>query len=119
MHLTPAILKANYNYLKETPPFRRWGLPEGDEISWFVTNTKKHEGECSIRRYKDNRRKPIHRISISAALIKASDSLTQVMAHEMCHLRNDMVGVKSHHGYEFKRLAKMVCRDHGWREELF
>lgn len=113
MHLTPEILKASYDYLKTTPPFKRWGLPDGDEISWVVTGKKKVEGLCT--QYANGR----FIIEISGTLIKATDTLMATMAHEIIHIRCFMLGVKAKHGYEFNKLAKSVCNQHGWRFELF
>lgn len=117
MHLTPTILQHAYEYLKECPPFKRWGLPEGESISWHVTKETKREGWCKTSFGKDG--EALHTIAASCVYIKTTDALMQIIAHEMVHIRCHMLGVKAHHGYEFKRLAKMVCREHGFREELF
>lgn len=119
MHLSPEVLRESYNYLKVTPPFRRWKLPDADEISWIVSNTKRVFGECHSVKWKDNRLRKNYHILVSCSLVKTTDQLMQTMAHEMCHIRCEELGVKATHGYEFKRIAKSVCREHGWREELF
>mgnify|MGYP001599110737 CR=1 FL=1 len=113
MHLTPSVLKASYEYLKACPPFSRWGLPDGDSIEWHVINKKDIDGFCT------EFKKGAYRIEINANKIKATETLMATMAHEMVHIRLFMQEVKALHGYEFKRLAKMVCKEHGFREELF
>lgn len=88
-------------------------MPESREISWRVTGKKQELGYCESQGGGN------FRIGVSAKSIKATDTLMQTMAHEMCHVRCDLLGVKAAHGYEWKKLAKSVCRQHGWREELF
>jgi hypothetical protein len=114
LHLTPAILAAGYDYLRATPPFNRWKLPPSEEISWHVINKAPHvDGFCTS--FKNG----TFRIEVNARKVKVTDTLLPALAHEACHVRLFSLGVKAHHGYAFKKLAKSVCRQHGWREELF
>lgn len=119
MHLTPNILRAAYNYLRDTPPFHRWKMPEADEVGFIVAKTKRVYGECTISKPKDKRFRSLFNIAVSCDLVKSTDVLMETMAHEMCHIKCELLGSKSVHGYEFKRLAKSVCKQHGWREETF
>lgn len=40
MHITVDTVVAGYNFLKATPPFRRWGLPDSDDIEFEITRSK-------------------------------------------------------------------------------
>lgn len=37
LHLTLEMLEGAYEYLRTTPPFRRWKLPPGADIEFHVT----------------------------------------------------------------------------------
>lgn len=112
MHLTPDILEAAYDYMRATPPFRRWKLPPGDEVEFHVTRRREHRGDCQSAHNH-------HIIRISAFNIGHTDSLMRVMAHEMVHIYCDRKKVRSHHGREFLRAAARVCQLHGFDLKLF
>lgn len=40
MHLSPDLLRSTYDWLRTTPPLRRWRLPEGDAIKFRVTRKR-------------------------------------------------------------------------------
>ncbi len=48
--LTPEMLRACYEFLRSTPPFRRWSLPPGDEIGFHVTRNRTRIGGCRLAR---------------------------------------------------------------------
>lgn len=112
MHITPDMLEKAYEYLRSTPPFRRWGLPRGDEVEFHVMNKRQVRGDC--RAAKDR-----HIIRLSAHNIGRTESLMAVLAHEMVHVHCDLRGVKAAHGREFLKFAAQVCREHGFDEKLF
>lgn len=113
LHLTPEMLRASYEYLRATPPFRRWGLPPADEIEFHVTRHKDKAGECES----SGGQEPV--IRISSQLIGWTQSLMETMAHEMIHLHLDRRGERASHGASFKRTAAQVCRRHGFDPKLF
>jgi SprT-like family protein len=45
--------------------------------------------------------------------------LLAAMAHEMCHLRQEMTGDRGHHTAAFRRMAARVCRAHGFDLKTF
>lgn len=112
--LTPEILAHCYDFLAETMPFSKWGLPSSDEVIFKVARSKSLRGW-----YKQDDK---HRIFISSSCVQRTDALTMTMAHEMCHLieshsgfcRNDV-----EHSKAFLKLAYRVCKYHGWDEALF
>lgn len=114
IHLTPEILEAAYNYLKTTPPFRRWKLPASDLIEFEVTG--------SVRFSAEHQRKSKHRHTISLSCRKIGHTLTifVAMAHEMVHLFQAIKHGRSvGHNEEFHRCARTICRHHGFDPKDF
>lgn len=110
--LDPAMLEAAYEYLRATPPFRRWKLPPGEEIEFHVIASQGLRGRCVGDRQD-------HSIAISAGTIGHTLSLMMAMAHEMIHVRDNLAGIRAHHGSSFRRGAVQVCRYHGFDPKLF
>lgn len=109
MHLTPDILEANYKQLCLTLPFRRWRMPHPDIIEFRVLITR--DRHAHHRAYTDSSG---HEIAVSTGKVTTLDGLTQAMAHEMVHIRQDQLGMRDKHGAGFKRMAALVCRRHGF-----
>jgi hypothetical protein len=112
LHLTPDILAGAYDYLRVCPPFRRWKLPPSDEIEFIVTQVLKPQA-CYEKYRHENR----HAISVSNRRIGTSANLIDVMAHEMIHLYQAITKTETpntEHNAEFDRLARIVCRHHGF-----
>jgi hypothetical protein len=110
--LDPAMLEAAYEYLRTTPPFRRWKLPPGEAIEFHVIANQGLRGRCV-----DN---GAHQtIAISLGTIGHTLSLMMAMAHEMIHVRDNIAGIRAHHGASFRRGAAEVCRYHGFDPKLF
>jgi len=120
LHLTPEMLVAAYELLRTTPPFKRWKLPEADDIEFHVTSDNSASGQYTYARTV----KTVlwHRIEISNVFNKTLSQVLETMAHEMCHLRqrsSDRCTRSLTHGPKFKRLAAQVCRRHGFDEAAF
>jgi predicted SprT family Zn-dependent metalloprotease len=112
LKLTPDVLRAAYEYLRATPPFRRWGLPPGEEVHFYVNNLAKSRGEHWSLGDR-------HHIGISKKCIGSTEALMPVMAHEMCHARQVLIGDRSEHGKPFQKMADQVCRHHEFDRRLF
>jgi hypothetical protein len=115
LHLTPEMLEASYELLRTTPPFRRWKLPEADDVIFRVIRSEEVRGTFELVKGRMV-------ISISAKCVGNLHSLNATMAHEMVHLYEDTVHNARNdvmHSATFKRLAKQVCRHHGFDELLF
>ena len=109
--ITPAALAAAYEYLRTTPPFKNWKLPPEGEVEFHVTRHRDREADHKVKRRRD------HIIRVSANKITTTDALMQAMAHEMIHGYQDGVArtdTRVVHNQEFHRLARRVCRVHGW-----
>jgi hypothetical protein len=115
--LTPEILAANYEFLRVTPPFRRYKLPPSSEIIFRVVRDPAKRGHYRRDRY--NRPE----IVVSSRVIGHTHNLTEVMAHEMGHAIEDLVlGVypKCEHTTWFRRnFTPRVCKFHGFDPKLF
>jgi hypothetical protein len=116
VHMTPELLETSYRLLLGTLPFRRWKLPHPDKIEFSVSlhrdRLAHHRAYCAPRLGE-------HEIVVSAREVKDLVTLTRCMAHEMVHIRQDILRMKDHHGAGFKKLAALVCRRHGFDVTTF
>lgn len=105
LHVTPEMVEATYELLKLTKPFRGWKLPAADEVVFSVMWTERFSADYAF----ENGR---HHIRVSGKKHRTLGSLIPTVAHEMCHMRDELKCVRSHHGASFKRMADQVCRYH-------
>lgn len=118
MHVTPALMEQAYELLRRTPPFSRWRLPEADDVEFGVLSTKAWYGDYELKHDDGG---PVDCIRLSSSKNKTLDAVLMTIAHEMCHQRLQRTGCRDRddHGKTFDRLAKQVCRHHGWKLEEF
>ncbi|HEU4550024.1 MAG TPA: SprT-like domain-containing protein [Rhizomicrobium sp.] len=117
--LTPQMLELAYEYLRESPPFRHWGLPDADHVVFRVLGTKDRFGHFRGRHRRAGA-DGFSEIAISASLVGSTGLLMATMAHEMIHLYQDETGTaRGHHNPEFQRLARRVCAIHGFDVRSF
>ena len=105
--ITPKLLRATYDFLRATPPFNRWGLPQGEDVIFQVTRSRKTQGDHLFIN-------GVHTIRVSCVKVGYTAGLIALMAHEMVHSACDLKGVRSEHGEAFKERAAAVCRYHGF-----
>lgn len=113
--LDKETLEASYDYLRTTPPFSRWNLPDGEDVKFEVVRDRDIAGWHKMVNGK-------HIIGISSGSIGRTHSLMEVMAHEMCHAHQretNMETKKSEHNAAFRKLAVLVCKFHGFDPLLF
>lgn len=112
--LTTETLAAAYDYLVTTPPFSRWNLPPSEDITFRVTRHKDRHGHYCRTGDK-------HEIAVSAHVIGRTQSLMEVLAHELVHLHqaHACMETKGQHNAAFVKLAARVCAVHGWDPKLF
>jgi hypothetical protein len=115
-HLTPHIMEATYELLRAVPPFKGWRLPPGENVRFVVTASSTKAGT-----YTYSVDKPGHEIQISFRLVRQFSTLLPTMAHEMCHMRERLLGTRHdiQHSAAFKKAAAVTCRVHGWDEGMF
>lgn len=114
--LTPKSLEAAYDYLRTTPPFKKWNLPEGEDMKFIVSRSNQTCGSYTS----DNLGN--HYISISQKLIGHTHNLIGTMAHEMVHLHQRLTKMETkgvQHNGAFLKLGERVCKVHGFDPKLF
>lgn len=116
--LTPDMAAGAYEYLRVSKPYRRWKLPEADDLGFRITRHNDRfghfRGEALPGKIRD--------IAISESKVITNQMLVEVMAHEMIHLYQEIRGTGSNrvqHNAEFKRLARSICRTHGFDPKTF
>ena len=113
--LHPDHLVAVYDMLSAMPPFDKWKLPHSDEVMFIVCRSKANRGD-----YHWNGER--HVIRVSSLYNKRLQALVEVMAHEMIHLHEEEAGLSRpgvQHSTTFQKLAKRVCKIHGFDEATF
>lgn len=115
--LTPEMLTAAYDYLRTTPPFNGWSLPEGDEVKFKVG---KFRGKFAAYQWDGKQ----HTITMSGAAIGHTCTLLETLAHEMIHLHledtgNESRGNENAHNAWFRKFAAQVCKYHGFDPKAF
>lgn len=105
LKLTPEILAHAYEFLRSTPPFRRWKLPPYSGFQFRVT---KH-----LDRYA-HFNPAIPEIAVSERKVGHTHTLLVAVAHEMVHASGPLG-----HGAAFKRKADLVCKHHGFDPKEF
>lgn len=108
--ITPDMVEGAYVYLLTTLPFRRWKLPHPDKIIFRIMVTRERYGHWFAYVNADE----VGELAVSQGMIGHTCMLTRVVAHEMVHIEQERRGHRDKHGEHFQRLAKLVCRHHGW-----
>lgn len=116
--LNKETLAAAYDYLRTTPPFYRWNLPESEDVKFYVVRATDH-----FAHYKwDGKR---HTISVSGGAIGHTSTLMEKLAHEIVHLHLEENGMESRggdantHNAAFRKFAAQVCKWHGFDPKAF
>jgi hypothetical protein len=112
LSLTPDMLAGAYEFLRTTEPFKAWRLPHADEVGFAVVRDPAMFADFGVEN-------GVPVIRVSEARNGHSATLLATMAHEMCHLRQEMTGDRGHHTAGFKRMAARVCRVHGFDLKTF
>lgn len=115
--LTPETLSAAYEYLRTTPPFNRWNMPESEDVRFRISKRQTEFG-----RY--HREGTVHCISMSHKSVGHTCTLMFYMAHEMVHLHLEAMGIESGgglsvHNAAFRAWAAQVCKVHGFDLKAF
>src|SRR5262249_50899009 len=114
LHLTPGMIEAAYELLRQTPPFRRWGLPDPDDLE-FRAVPLPNDDQGELCKFPDGRL----RLTVNPNRHKTIHSMIMTLAHEMAHMRQEQLKKKDHHGASFQRLADLVCKVHGFDRGQF
>lgn len=101
--VTAETVRAVYVCLLNFPPFNRWSLPAPDKLTFDAVPYTSEWGEYHPEK---------KRLRVSMAKVSTFDNLVLAVAHEMCHVKEDVSGrwAKKHDNAYFKRLAGQVCK---------
>jgi len=110
--VTPATLKATYEWLLAFPPFSRWKLPPARKITFYVTDFVSEWAQFDCDKMT---------LRVSTAGVGSYDMLIKVMAHEMIHVREHVSGkwAHKHDSAFFKQARAMVCKHFGFDSLTF
>jgi hypothetical protein len=115
--ITPEVLAAAYDYLASTEPFRKWNLPDSDDIKFRVVRSRKMFAQYIWD--------GTHTIEVSSATVGHTKTLMETMSHELVHLHLRLTGMESRsdnpnvHNAAFRKLAAKVCATHGFDVKAF
>jgi predicted SprT family Zn-dependent metalloprotease len=112
--LTPHIVAAAYEYLRATPPFRGWKLPDAEAVEFGVTRHRDRQAD-----HTHYLRTNEHIIRVSSYHVGTSLKLLEAVAHEMIHLHQWRTRKASGHDRWFNKTSERVARLHGWEIEVF
>ena len=116
--LTPETLAAAYDYLKATPPFNKWNLPESEDIKFKVGKGRRDYGS-----YRWDGKQ--HTVTISSNMVGHTATLLRYLAHEMIHIQLEETDMESRtggqdtHNAAFRVLAAQACKVHGFDPKAF
>lgn len=111
--LTPDLLAATWDFLRQTQPFKGWRCyPESDEIGFAVIGASDTHGDFAVENFK-----PM--VRVSAGSVAFTSTLLGVMSHEMAHYRQWHMGQKLTHGRSFIAMRKAICAIHGFDPKTF
>ena len=116
--LTPEMLATAYDYLRITPPFSRWKLPESEDVKFTINKKLKSK----FAQYQWDGKQ--HTVTMSAASIGHTHTLFEALSHEMCHMYLEEMGWESRgnentHNAAFRKFAAQVCKYHGFDPKAF
>lgn len=106
--VTRQRIRATYTMLREFAPFSRWGLPPATEVRFELMQGS------DFGQYNEDA-KGRHVIAVNPGNVHGVRSLVLVVAHEMTHMRQHLMGKRpvtkdDQHNATFNRLGLMVCR---------
>ena len=93
---------AVYQMLRHFPPFNRWHLPA--TVNADVVPFKSFRADYDPK---------TRTIRVSFRKVTTFHCLVEAVAHEMCHVRQDMMDrwpAGDAHNADFRRMAKQVCK---------
>lgn len=104
--------------LREMPPFDRWAYPPASEIHFYLVT--KPDQQAGYNTTAGGR----HMLGVNADIHAHLPHLTRSMAHEMAHMRQEMLGRRpatkdEQHNREFRRIQRLICRNLGFDSETF
>lgn len=105
--VTEQTIMSCYELLITCPPFNRWNLPPSGKMTFEVIRDPQCYGEYEPEP---------HTIRVSTKKNGHLYTMITTVAHEICHLRLEQMGVKKYetHGKSFKKLTDRVSKSLGF-----
>lgn len=115
IRVTNDLVEATYELLRMTRPFKGWRLPHSDSIVFSITRDRGTRGDFLVNE------KGEFVIRINDKYHHTLPELIKTVAHEMCHLHEQMYGIRKdvHHGAWYNSCADKVCKAHGFDRGAF
>ena len=116
LKLSPEILRAGYEFLRATAPFKSWKLPHAEYVEFRVTDAVGEHGDYMLTKSGQDI------ISLSQETLGHTINVIAVLAHELVHMKmahDGTIDEDDLHGERFQKLAKLVCRHHGFDPKVF
>lgn len=113
--LTPHMLAAAYDCLREFPPFKRWKLPPGEEVEFQVVRVQGCFGAYIEKTHSNGEKE--HLIQGSPYAIGHMNTLMRTLAHEMVHVYQAQARLctsNTMHNASFHWHARRICDRFGW-----
>ncbi len=114
MKVNVHLIRQCYAHLRELPPFDRWALPSPDQVEFGILVGRDHAVY-----HNDG----MHRIAVNDLTHTTHEQVMQTVAHEMVHLHQELVGrlpfKKDPHNADFRRWARLICKEFGWNVQTF
>jgi hypothetical protein len=106
LRLTPEMLAAMWDCLRQLPPFDAWRLPSSDHVEFRAPRRHDVFGEFRAPNI----------VVVSSALHGRFNTAFQTLSHEAIHFVQylDKTESKSQHNADFCRRARSVCRIFGY-----
>lgn len=118
MLLTPKTVEAAYVFLCATPPFSAWKMPCVEEMRFRVMKSHRVQAWFQVCGRGPGRERIL---AVSVNCIGHTNSLIGAVAHEMVHVYMDAHGLDTagEHTKTFYKLARRVCKIHGFDPKTF
>ena len=113
LRLTPDMLAAAYDFLRATPPFKSWKLPEAEEVGFHVVRDTKIFADFGM----DEAGIPL--IRVSEARNGHAVTLLATMGHEMIHLHQVRLGDSGNHNAVVLQAGAPCLRRPWLRPQIF
>lgn len=114
--VTVKRMRAIYTMLLAFPPFDRWDMPPADQVRFFVLRDLRAMGV-----YNSGDK---HHIGIHPDTHWTLHTFVATMAHEMAHMRQEIIGKRpatkdEQHNRAFYAIARQICTKLGLDPERF
>lgn len=116
MDITHVQVRAAYEFLRQCPPFKDWGLPPAEAVRFDVLRTPHWQADYDPWNFRSQRG---GRIRVSRNRVATADRLLVTVAHEMAHMVQDLWNTRDAHNALFAALGAEICEQLGFDPKEF